>query len=385
MPSNDSAVKPEEATYLFKRVIQLPPAIGDWTELRLAEPYPLRQKKKQLSFWGRIPEEKLISLHESHYQWANEETAHFKKGLAVSLELHSVALLQMRYQDFFKKENPPAVFTAYHLKSLDAHCYLFLEKMTFDAFINRTLGSPVTGLRSSGDTKPTEMENTTLQTLFEKPTASLFKMWEVEGTTLQTSPFSPVSTILDSSIPSSETFTLIEVAFSLNERILGKISIGYPLAALKKLLEKKGEARISFSTKWLPPSLLSSVSIPVVATLGQTMIPTKDLFDLKVGDVIQLDEKIQEVCKIQMGGKVELPFLPGSLQDQMAAKIHLSPMEGKMAFPEVSSSPMIETKEENSTETFETDPFADEESETKEGEKKEEEEEGEEDDFLSFD
>ncbi|MDD3693109.1 MAG: flagellar motor switch protein FliM [Oscillospiraceae bacterium] len=107
----------------------------------------------------------------------------------------------------------------------------------------------------------------------------------------------------------------VVVAVTLNVNIKetsGKISVILPYVWLEsindklytrfRLAEKKNDVD-SETTKKVILEKISRTSIFITAILGNTMIRTKDLMNLEVGDIIRLNEKPGDFVKLNVGSK----------------------------------------------------------------------------------
>ena len=66
---------------------------------------------------------------------------------------------------------------------------------------------------------------------------------------------------------------------------------------------------------------MKSAEISIVAELGQTDISIEDLLYLQLGDVIQLNTKIEDPLLIKVGEIPKFTAQPGKLKNRMAVQV----------------------------------------------------------------
>ncbi|MBI5078982.1 FliM/FliN family flagellar motor switch protein [Candidatus Saganbacteria bacterium] len=309
--------KPEIASQ--KRVVKLPPAIGDWTTYRPSKAL-IKRIKTGLYGFDRLSRNELNQTLIIHYRFIQELLKFFKINLGMGVELFSYQVEQTTYLNFLRTIGGPAVQGKLSLPDLHENILVFFDSNIAHSIINHAVGSRDLELINRG---LTETENTVFSTALTECLAGYASSFEGA---IETPAFSLVGSeevTLDPSINTSATFVAFSAEACLNENPPGKIIFGYLGGTLKKLLsqyEKKVESRpLNFSK--LPPATLSKILVPVSATIGTTSLLTSELHALETGDVVSLGASINSAITLTLGRFLKLPAQPGISNKKRAARI----------------------------------------------------------------
>ena len=72
---------------------------------------------------------------------------------------------------------------------------------------------------------------------------------------------------------------------------------------------------------------VKQAKLPVIAELGTTDITIEDFLMMTIGDVIQLDQKIENPLTLKVGNLPKFTVQPGKLNKKMAIQI-IDPLKG---------------------------------------------------------
>ena len=97
------------------------------------------------------------------------------------------------------------------------------------------------------------------------------------------------------------------------EPIIPKLSVTYWMQTEKHVKEPQ-KAR-------LLEEKIKRAKVPVIAELGQSVITVEEFLNLKVGDSIELHQKIDEPIKIKVGNKTKFYAQPGKINKHLAVQI----------------------------------------------------------------
>lgn len=330
--------KPEIAAQ--KRVIKLPPAIGDWTTYK---PPKILVKKVKTGLYGfdRLSRSELDLVLLIHYRFIQQLLKHLKIDLAMAVELFSVQVEQTTYLNFLRTISGPVLQSKITVPGQHDPVSLFFALPLANSIINSALGSR--------DLEPinrslTEAENiafsTALTEYLPDYTAAFEKIFENPGFSVISSP----DVTIDSSINTSSTFVCFSAEAALGDNPSGKIIIGYLGSTLKTLLakyERKIEQKpLNFSA--LPSSLLSHITIPLSIVLGNTSLTTTEINQLETGDVVTLDAPINSAIPVSLGNILKLICQPGIKDKKIAGRIIFSKETGRAEI----SPPLLAVEEE---------------------------------------
>ncbi len=309
----------EGASASYKSTIKLTPAIGDWTMLRPVRP-PSKKVKTGLYGFDRLSQEDLKSARLIHYNFAQALITSLKRDLSVGGELFTVSVEQSTYSDFLKKVFQPTAYSKIMIPNLGEPVIATIDMPLANTIINHALGgkdiNPITR-------KLTEIEEEVLtkvfQTEIEQYAIAFERIFEMPKFSVANSP----EIMIESSLSPSGTFVFFTIELSVGDNPPAMIWIGYTSSALKTLVDrfekKKNQRQINFSK--LPAALLDGVAIPVIADLGSTAVPTKDLHSIEVGDVVSVGTALGGFSGVYLGGGVELLGRAGTRNNRLSVRV----------------------------------------------------------------
>ena len=97
------------------------------------------------------------------------------------------------------------------------------------------------------------------------------------------------------------------------EKIIDKLNTKYWFSTMQTMDEQNYADAIE--------AIIQKAQIPVFAELGKSRITVWDFINLQVGDVIKLDQKVEEELNVYVGNMIKFKALPGSSSEQYAVKI----------------------------------------------------------------
>jgi flagellar motor switch protein FliM len=197
---------------------------------------------------------------------------------------------------------------------------LVLDLALANTIINHALGSR--------DQEPlnrglTEAENSVLTTALNEYLPDLAAAFDHAITPPELSLVSSPDATIDQAISPSATFVAFSAEVALGENSPGRLTIGYLGSMLKPLLaayaQKQSGRPLNFAR--LSNTLLSKVTVPVLALLGETTLTTNDLRQLEVGDVVTLATAINAALPIKIGKLLTLLGQPGTKDKKISLRL----------------------------------------------------------------
>lgn len=309
--------KPEIASQ--KRLIKLPPAIGDWTTYR---PPKVLVKKIKTGLYGfdRLSKAELNEALFIHYRFVQALLKRLQIDLGMGVEFLSCQIEQTTYLNFLRSLTGPVAQGKLNTPDLHESIQLYVDLGLANSIIDHALGSrelePL-------NRRLTEAEIATFITALEEYLPLYLRAFENALSNPAPAFVSSPDVTLDPSVNTASTFVFFSAEVILNDTAPGKIIFGYPGGSLKTLLrafEAKMEAKpLDFSR--LPASILSKIAVPATAILGKTTLYTSELDLLEVGDVVSLETPINSAVSLFVGGQLKVPVQPGNFNKKKAARI----------------------------------------------------------------
>jgi len=317
MAGEKTSNKPEIASQ--KKVVKLPPAIGDWTTYK---PSKVLVKKVKSGLYGfdRLSKEDLKNFFKIHYRFFQSLINHLKFDLKASVELYSCENEQTNYLSFVRTITGSVLQAKISLPNVHEGVQVFFDLDFAHSFVNHALGSRDIETISRG---LTETEKVVFETAFSEYLPDYAAAFEgvISGPAFEV--IGSPDIVLDPSINPSMTFVVFTIEIQSNDNPIGKISIGYLGSTIKALLnkykQKEQSKPLNFSR--LSSFILGKIPIPVSATLGTTTLGASELDSLEVGDVISTSASISSAIVLNIGNALKLSIQPGIKDKKKSAKI----------------------------------------------------------------
>ena len=308
--------RPEIASQ--KRVIKLPPAIGDWTAYR---PPKVLVKKVKSGLYGfdRLSREELDQSLLIHYRFVQTLLRHLKIDLRLGVEFLSCQVEQTNYLNFLRTLSGPVAQSKLSVAAMHEGIQLFVDLNLANSIINHALGShDFEPLNRALTDAETAAFSTALTEYLPDFTAAFNQIFPDPAFVFLSSP----DVTLDPSINPASTFVFFSAEVALNDAP-GRMIFGYPGNSLKSLLksfnEKEKDRPANFGR--LPPALLNKIPIPLEATLGRTSLLTAELNRLEEGDVVSLDTLTNSPVTLKIAGALEFKVQPGIAENHRAVRL----------------------------------------------------------------
>ncbi len=309
--------KPEIAPQ--RKVILLPPAIGDWTAYKPPKNYTKRIKSGLYGF-DRFSEEKLEASLFIHYTYAQALFERLKLDLKTGTEVYSVAVEQTAYLNFLRSNTNPLVYCKLTSPDLPDPIMLCLELTLADSIINHALGMKDLNNPSR---QLTEMENQVLQKIFDQYMPIYHTVFDNSIANLKLAIINSPDLRVENALSPNETFVSFQIQASIGGGAPGRITLGYTGKTLKKLLRKKSEKASlkPLDLRKIPPEILEKIRVPIRVQIGSTTLSSTEINNLENGDVVSMENKTDEAVLIHLGKNLILSAQPGTKSGKYSFRI----------------------------------------------------------------
>jgi flagellar motor switch protein FliM len=276
---------------------------------------------------NRISKAQLRTIRNISENFAESFGSYLMTTLQTVVNIRVNTADQIYYSEYVLSVPDPAVLYTFTIKGTDIRLVLELNIDFALALVDRLLGG------NGNSMKPqkviTQIEQKVLSNVIEKIMFDLKKAWMVIDN-------------LEFKLDSFETDIDFVQLSSANESVLlisFEISIGdqsylmnlcFTTFAFDPILSKLSSKKVSTirNSKYFGMTAseviklqLSEVELPITVELGETQINFQDLLDLKVGDIILLDNKIHNELKVRVNDKLAYYAHSGIVNDHKAIRI----------------------------------------------------------------
>ncbi len=256
---------------------------------------------------NRVSKDQLRTLQSIHEAFAKTFNAYLAVRLRTIVDINLISVDQLQYSEFILSISDPSCIYIFRVEELNGVGILEVSPQLVLFIVDRLFGGKGASVEESRVI--TNIEQTVMKKIIEKAMENLATSWQqvtpltfiLEGfesnpDVVQIAP--PGETVITVSleIKIQETSSLMNICFPYLtlEDIISKLNIQHFVSMTKKDVSER-------ETEIIDERLRLS-ALPIVSILGKTSITIKDLIELKTGDVIRLDRRVEDLLEIDIGG-----------------------------------------------------------------------------------
>ncbi|HZG70579.1 MAG TPA: flagellar motor switch protein FliM [Chondromyces sp.] len=297
-----------------------------------AEELKKEEKEKRIKVYDfkralRFSKDQIRSLTRIHDNFARILTTYFSAQLRTHVQISVVSADQLPYEEFIRSIPHMTILNVFEVPPLDGRILMEVNPNIAYAMLDRLLGGKGSSFNKVDSL--TEIETKIMSNMFERSFENYQEAWsnithidplmtdfEVNSQFLQMASPNETVVVISLSTNIGETTGMINICIPhvVLEPILPKLSVHYWMQNNEKKVREPRE--IEDLTK-----RIKKVSIPVTAELGQSSVTVEDFLTLSVGDIIEVNKKINEPLTIKVGNIPKFIGQPGKLNNKLAIQI----------------------------------------------------------------
>jgi len=247
--------------------------------------------------------------------------------LRTLVQIEVISVEQLTYYEFMNSIVNPAFLAIISMEPLPGSCVLEIYSTTTYALIDRILGGGFSNYTYKSRNF-TEIELSIMERVVFQILPILKESWE------NIIPINPKVEKIETNsqfaqiVSPNETVALITININIGN-IQGMMNFCIPHMVIEPILPKLS-TRYWFATntgkrsdteiKIIQKKIENSTS-EIRVILGKTFLPVKDILDLNVGDVIQLETSVKDNIQILVGNRLKFYGKPGYKNNKLAVKI----------------------------------------------------------------
>lgn len=281
----------------------------------------------------KIAKDQLRTLEIIHENFARLFQTFLSGYLRAPVKANVLTVDQYAYSEFSNAISNPAFLSIIDFNPLPGEIIIDTSTNIAFASIDRLLGGD--GGKIEDSRSFTEIELTLLKNLISKTINFMTRAWE------NVIELNPILKKIETNpqfaqiISPNETIALITLNVTIGD-VEGMFNFCIPHVVLEPIMEK-------LSTKfWFSNSprkdnkkdndkiekRLKTAKVLLKAEVGRSELTVRELLDIDVGDVIQLDDFSGNDAKIKIGSNLKFNCEPGSIRNNIAVKITSVKREG---------------------------------------------------------
>ena len=231
-----------------------------------------------------------------------------------------------KYSEFLKKLSAPTSLHIYRMEPLRGNIIVVLESKLVFCLVDLSFGGSGTESFKVEGREFTDIENRLVNNILNIMLDNLKEAWKnIQPISLHFVR-SEVSPQFATIVAPDDIVVNIILEFEI-ENSTGKVTLCIPYASLEPLKEKlQGgiqSEQLERNSTWAEGfrRQLFSVPVEVMVRLGNAEVTGKELLNLNVGDVIQLDTFSKDELRVEVGGITRFMGYPGLYKGNQALQI----------------------------------------------------------------
>lgn len=275
---------------------------------------------------NRVSKDQVRTLENMHDNFAAQIGSTLSAMLRTMVDVDLISVDQINYSEYIMSLVSPSCSYTISATPLEGLCIIdFNPTLTF-AFIDRMFGGGQKIMEIEREL--TGIEKSVMGRIATKIYSDLEKSWanivkiKIEQKSLETNPqFIRI-------IPAGETVIVVSLQLKLFNTT-GLMTICYPYVTLEPILSKLSAQNWIDSSKRADAEMsrtknkdnLGKVGVELALRLASTKLKMREFLNLKVGDVIATESKINTPALLTVGGKLKYYCRPGLFGRRRACQI----------------------------------------------------------------
>ncbi len=275
---------------------------------------------------ARVSKDQLRTLQNLHDNFARLLSATFSTLQRAIIEINLVSVDQITYSEFIMSLSSPSCTYTFRMEPLDGIAIIDFSQSVVFSFVDRLFGGRGTSIVTEREI--TWIEKSVMNNIINRTLHDLERTWEriipleCNVEMLETNPeFVQV-------VPSSETVVLISFELK-SENVSGLINLCYPYISIEPIALRLGGQNLVSSAKEVPREELEKnrkriklIDSCLKAYLGTAEVTIRDLVNLRRGDVITLDTRLNDDIEVFVEDELKFYGKAGLLGKHRAVQIN---------------------------------------------------------------
>ncbi|MEA2062228.1 MAG: flagellar motor switch protein FliM [Gemmatimonadota bacterium] len=302
------------------------------------EGLPDDQKDKLVSLYdfkhpNRVSKDQLRTIQTIHESFARGFATHLSTRLRSLVDIDLTSVDQLTYSEFIMSMADPSAVYIFNIKELEGDAILEVSPQLVLYIIDRSFGGE--GGVSQEAREITIIEQNVMKKIVDNALDHLVRSWQnITPLTLELKDFETNPQLIQIS-PPGETAIMISFEVKIAD-FSSLLNLCFPYFVLEDVMPKlSAQHQIAHSQKkktrhdeGIVQRKLKMADIPLKVELGQTELALRDILALEVGDILQLDNRLEELLEVNIGESAKFLAKPGVFRNHKAVKIVSEIKEG---------------------------------------------------------
>lgn len=277
---------------------------------------------------NRISKNQVRMLQNVHENFAEAFGYYLVSKLQTVVSINVTSIDQLFYSEFILSVSNPSCIYVFDIVGADGSGIMEISPQLALTLVERLLGGTSEAVRKARSITP--IEQAVIRGMIEHAFSDLSNAWRAMADL--TFRYSRLETEADfvQIAPSSEIVVVVsfDVNVGMNQYLM---NLCFPTFALEDVLTQLNRQQLTPSARFTSErqkenmqilrQQLSHTYLPVQALLGKASIGVGELLELKVGDVLKLNTRINQEIEVIIAGRRKLAARPGAVDGKKSVKI----------------------------------------------------------------
>jgi flagellar motor switch protein FliM len=262
-------------------------------------------------------------IHETYGRLVATSLSSLVRG---SMRFDFSSIDQVPYEEFINSLIPPAMIVVISWENTGLSMVVEMNLNITLALVDRLLGG--SGLPPPSPRAPTDIETALISKLVDRHLVALEEAWRTVYPVSLSFVGTETNPEFAQVVPANEMVVLITMDIGIGD-LSGIMSLAIPYSLLEPIVNHlsaqrffvKKKAENDLEKEYVYQHVLN-VIVNLQVCLGHMQIPLKDLVNLRVGDTLLLDRKVNRPLEVKVEKKQKFLGIPGRVGKNLAIKIN---------------------------------------------------------------
>lgn len=297
-----------------------------------AEEMKVEEQQKKIKVYDfkrpdKFSKDQIRTLYMLHENFARLLNTYLSTNLRTLVNVNVASVDQLSYEEFVRSLSNPSVIGIATMEPLKGNIIFEINPNIAFAMIDRLFGG--TGEAITKIRALTDIEEAVVCKIFNRALDNLKEAWQnlskIEPR-LETIEMNPQFTQI---VPPNDMVVIITLQVKIGN-VEGLMNICIPYLVLEPVMSKLT------TTYWVASSVakqdhpeqieilqrkIRKTYVPLIVELGEIDVTVHEFLELAVGDVLQLDTKVNNELKVKVGRKPKFWCRPGTSGKKVAVQI----------------------------------------------------------------
>jgi len=296
------------------------------------------QKEKLVSLYdfkhpNRVSKDQLRTIQTIHEAFARGFATHLSTRLRSLVDIDLTSVDQLTYSEFIMSMADPSAVYIFNIKELEGDAILEISPQLVLYIIDRSFGGEGGVIQEAREI--TIIEQNVMKKIVENALEQLVRAWQnITPLTLELRDFETNPQLIQIS-PPGETAIMISFEVKIQD-FSSLLNLCFPYFVLEDVMPKlSAQHQIAHNQKkkthhdeGIVQHKLRMAEIPVKVNLGKTELTLRDILGLEEGDIVRLDNRLDQSLDVVVGDTVKFKAKPGIYRNHKAVQIVSEIQEG---------------------------------------------------------